>query len=134
MPKASVLLIRTSFVYLLLGFSLGGLLLANKGLPLNPRLWQFLPAHIDFLFFGWTVQLAMGVAFWILPRFRQAPKRGDPRIMYASYTLLNAGIFALLVAPAFSAAAWLPVTGRLAEAAAVLLFGANTLPRIGPRE
>lgn len=55
--------------YLVLGFTLGLLLLVNKGVPIHPALWRLLPAHAEFLLLGWTLQLALGVAYWILPRF-----------------------------------------------------------------
>ena len=69
MPRLSIWYIRASLLYLVLGFTLGGLLLFNKGIPLDPRIWILLPAHIESVLFGWTVQLVMGMAFWILPDF-----------------------------------------------------------------
>ena len=56
-------------LYLALGMTVGALLLFHKGIPLHPALWRWLPPHLEFLLVGWTLQLAMGVAFWILPRF-----------------------------------------------------------------
>jgi hypothetical protein len=76
-PLLSVWFIRLSLVYLALGFTFGGLLLLNKGLPISPLAWRLLPAHIEFVLFGWTVQLVMGMGFWILPRFAAPPVRGD---------------------------------------------------------
>lgn len=69
MPRLSQWLIRTALIYLLLGFTLGALLLTHKGIPLHPALWSWLPTHIEFLLMGWIAQLTMGVAFWILPRY-----------------------------------------------------------------
>ncbi len=56
MPRLSQWIIRTAFIYLLLGFTFGALLLAHKGVPLHPALWSWLPAHIEFLLMGWIVQ------------------------------------------------------------------------------
>ena len=69
MPRLSQWYIRSAFIYLFLGFTIGALLLANKGIPLHPALWGWLPIHIEFLLIGWLLQLILGMAFWILPRF-----------------------------------------------------------------
>ena len=69
MPRLSQWIIRATFIYLLVGFTVGAFLLAHKGVPLHPALWSLLPAHIEFLLMGCVVQLTMGVAFWILPRY-----------------------------------------------------------------
>ena len=59
------------------------LLLWNKGVPISPYIWTLLPSHIEFLLIGWTVQLALGVAFWILPRWQT--QRGDVRPAWAAF-------------------------------------------------
>lgn len=41
---------------------------------------------------GWMIQLAMGVAFWILPRFRRGAPRGEERWSWLALVLVNAGI------------------------------------------
>ena len=69
MPRLSVWSIRTAMLYLGLGFLWGALMLFEKGAPVAPSLLRLLPMHIEFVLIGWTMQLAMGVAFWILPRF-----------------------------------------------------------------
>ncbi|HLV45033.1 MAG TPA: hypothetical protein VKY39_08745, partial [Aggregatilineales bacterium] len=63
MPRLSVWMVRASLLYLGLGFTFGALMLANKGVPLHPRLWALLPLHAEMLLVGWAIQLAMGVAF-----------------------------------------------------------------------
>ena len=60
MPLLSQWMVRTALIYLILGFTFGGLLLTHKGIPLHPSLWAWLPAHIEFLLMGWIVQLTMG--------------------------------------------------------------------------
>src|SRR5436309_14719549 len=69
MPRVSRWLVQASLVYLALGFTLGAVLLFNKGIPLTPVLVRLLPAHIEFLLVGCVIQLVMGVATWIFPRF-----------------------------------------------------------------
>jgi hypothetical protein len=132
MPRLSVVFIRLGLVHLAIGFTLGGLLLANKGQPLHPATWSLLPAHIEFLLSGWTLQLTMGVAFWILPRFSRAPRRGNERLAWTALALVNLGVLLAGVGPLLSASPWLVLGGRLAQAAAALLFVLHAWPRVKP--
>jgi hypothetical protein len=134
MPRLSQWMIRTALIYLLLGVTVGALLLAHKGLPIHPALWAWLPAHIEFLLMGWIVQLTMGVAFWILPRYWQKPHR--PRETYAqvAYLLLNLGIWLVVAGTTFRAGTWALTAGRFVQLAAVAGFAAHNWRRIVPRE
>ena len=132
MPRLSIWMIRAALLYLAVGFTFGGLLLFHKGLPLSPVLWSLLPAHIEFLLFGWTVQLIMGVAFWILPRFSREPRRGNLPLACMAFALLNLGVwlagFGHLLFP--RAAPLIGLLGRAAEAGAALAFAAHAWPRV----
>lgn len=130
MPRLSVWVIRTALLYLGAGFTLGALMLSNKGLAYEPMLWRLLPLHIECLIFGWMVQLALGVAFWIMPRFTGESKRGDERFAWAGYALLNAGILAVCLGQWLGAQGGMLFLGRLAEFAAALLFAASLWPRV----
>jgi hypothetical protein len=150
MPRLSVWFIRAALLYLALGFTLGMLLLANKGVLISPTIWQLLPAHIEFLLLGWTVQLALGVAFWILPRWQT--QRGDVRGAYLAFFLLNLGIWCVVLAPwldlwrttmldtgrsigpaaAWGVGSWLLTFGRACEAAAAGTFALHAWPRVKP--
>ena len=102
MPKLSALFVRLSLLYLWLGITFGTLLLINKGMPFAPWLWKLLPAHIEVLLLGWLVQLAMGIAFWILPRFFRGKPRGDERWSLAGLILLNLGILLVVAQDLFT--------------------------------
>jgi len=131
MPRLSVYFIRASLVYLALGFTFGGLLLANKGLMFLPSIWTFLPVHIEFSFMGWMIQLAMGVAFWILPRFSSHPIRGDERLSWLAFFLMNLGIW-MVVLQIFIPLQWLTLMGRTLELLGVGLFAVGNWRRIKP--
>lgn len=130
MPRLSAWFVRAALVYLGLGFTVGGLLLANKGIPLHPLTWRLLPAHIEFLLLGWTLQLVFGVAFWILPRWRT--QRGDVRPAWAALILLNAGIWFVVLTGWLARPAWSLALGRLLETTAVIAFAIHAWPRIKP--
>lgn len=134
MPRLSQWYIRLSFLYLLLGFTFGGLLLAHKGVPIHSALWSLLPAHIEFLLIGWVVQLTMGVAFWIAPRFWKSPRRGNETGAYLAICLLNAGLLLVATSPLLReippADSWAMLLGRLAEASAAAAFAHHLWQRI----
>jgi hypothetical protein len=131
MPRLSVWMVRLSLAHLAMGFTFGSLLLANKGIPFAPAVWSLLPAHMELLLVGWVVQLAMGVAFWILPRFGQGASRGDERLAWLAFGLLNLGVVLIAAQPVIRLA-WLPLAGRLAESGAALLFLLSQWRRVKP--
>ncbi len=134
MPRFSRWIIRAAFIYLLLGFTVGALLLTHKGVPLHPALWGWLPAHIEFLLVGWVVQLTMGVAFWILPRYWEKPARPKARYAQVAFGLLNLGIWLVVAGTTFGGGRWVLFAGRVAEAVAVALFAGHAWQRIVSRE
>ncbi len=130
MPRLSIWMIRTALSYLLLGFTIGALLLAHKGIGLHPMLWRLLPLHIEFLLTGWTVQLAMGVAYWILPRFMSERRRVG--LAWLAYLLLNGGICCIVISVSFPTWGSLAVVGRSLEAGAAVAFVLHAWPRVKP--
>ena len=136
MPRLSQLMIRTALLWLAIGYSVGGLVLLTKGLSLLPWLWALRAAHIHMLLVGWVVQLACGVAFWILPRLDARGARGDERLVWGCYVALNGGVVlgalhdplvALVACPSW--AALLVLMGLLYMLAAVL-FAIHAWPRV----
>lgn len=133
MPRASRWFIRASLVNLALGFTLGALLLCNKAVGLTPELTRLLPAHIEFLLVGWVIQLVMGVATWILPRFAvPSSAYGSAAVAWVAFGLLNAGVWLAAAGPVAAGrlGGVLPLLGRLAEAAAAVAFAANVWARV----
>lgn len=130
MPKLSVWAIRAALVYLFAGFSFGMLMLANKGVLISPQLWILLRAHMEFLLVGWTAQLALGVAFWILPRLSTVPgsqgERGNEKLAWAALILLNLGV----ILASLGGAALL--AGRVCQVLGAVLFAAHAWVRVRP--
>ena len=129
MPRLSVWFVRASLIFFLLGFSFGALLLAQKGFSYYPPVWTLFPVHMEFLLIGWFAQLAMGVAFWILPRFSAGSPRGNVNLAWISFVLINAG----LIIGAFQL--WFPAAiliGRLFEIGAAIIFAISLWRRIKP--
>jgi hypothetical protein len=125
-------MVKAALLYLALGFTLGGFLLANKGISLHPALWLLLPAHQEFLLSGWMFHLALGVVLWILPRFSQEPKRGNTRLAWAGWVLLNLGIWAIGLSHLAPGWVWLSLLGRSLQAGGGVAFAVHAWPRIKP--
>lgn len=128
MPRLSVWMIRVALLHLGVGFTIGGLMLSNKGVPYAPTVWTMIGAHIELLLFGWMAQIAMGMAFWILPRFNNTnpdQRYGRVWLAWSAFVLLNAGV--LLVSLGLSTLA-----GRILEALAAGCFVLHIWPRVKP--
>jgi len=132
MPRPSVWLIRTALLYLGAGFTIGALILLQKCLPYWAAVWQLLPLHIEVLLIGWTTQFAMGVAYWILPRFLHGAARGDVRLVWLAFVLLNLGVLSAGLGGWLGAPGLVLLAGRGAEMLAVALFALQAVPRVKP--
>jgi len=130
MPKLSRWMIRTALGYLAVGFCLGGLLLAKKAFPAMSVSYKLLPVHTELLIFGWTLQLVMGVAYWILPRFSSARPRGPEWPVLLSIFLLNAGIILVLLTELAFVPSEFQIFGRIMEAGAAFTFAVHAWPRV----
>ncbi|MGE5144012.1 MAG: hypothetical protein ACM3OA_11285 [Acidobacteriota bacterium] len=129
MPRVSVWLIRAALLYLGAGFTLGALLLVNKGTGVAPAVWHWLPVHFELLLVGWFVQLVMGVAYWIFPRFGMTrAARGREELAWAAFGFLNAGVW-LVCLGALDLGSMTILLGRLSETLSAGLMAANIWAR-----
>ncbi len=131
MPGLSRLFLRLSLLHLMVGLTLGALLLTGKGLPAwGGRLWGLLPPHVSALLWGWTTQFVMGVAYWILPRVGGARPRSA--LAWAALVLLNAGLGGMYLAYLFATPRWLLLLIRATPLGACLAFAVHAWPRVRP--
>jgi cbb3-type cytochrome oxidase subunit 1 len=130
LPRLSVWFVRTALVYLAIGFTLGAVLLAAPGLQLGVPAARLRPVHIEFMLTGWMVQLALGVAFWILPRFRVGAERGREEIAWVSYALLNIGVMMAAAGGIMGLPAAVPFLGHAAQGVAAGAFALHAWPRV----
>lgn len=118
MALVSVWYVRAALVHFLLGVTAGAWQLAAT-IDLLPDLSLLVrPIHIELLLLGWLVQLAVGVATWILPF--SGSVSSDKRF-WSAWSALNGGIL-LVVVGTLTDAAVLKVLGRGGEVAAGLLL------------
>lgn len=130
MPRLSCWFIRAALLYLLLGFTIGGLLLAQKGVALQPLIWRALQAHAEFLLLGWVLQMALGVGYWVLPRTEGRRQRGA--WAWASLVLLNGGIWMVALPSTLGFSPWTALLGRTLELGGVVSYLVHVLPRVRP--
>lgn len=122
MPSISRWMIRCSFIYLLLGIAMGTVMLIHKAYPLHPAVWQLLPIHIEITIFGWIIQLTLGTAYWMLPRFLEAPKRGSAWLGILMVLILNVGILFTVLDDVIQTELPVQLLGRCLELLAVFIF------------
>lgn len=131
MPRLSAWMVRAALLHLGIGMTLGGLILFHKAIPFAPEVWRGWPLHIELLLFGWLVQLAMGVAFWIIPRFSTPPRYGRVWLAVLAALLLNAGVW-LGAAGAWWGSPAAQMLGRLSLLLAGVAFAVHIAPRVKP--
>lgn len=127
MPALSAWSVRAALCWLAVAALLGALILARAPLG-HPEWAAWIPAHGEVMLVGWMMQLAFGVAHWILPRQPVAPAAtaGDPRgnVLPVLFVLLALNTGVVLVVAGFV------LPGRVLEAAAAIGYAAQAVPRI----
>lgn len=121
-----------SLLYLILGFTLGSLLLFHKGVNLHPLLWSLRPAHIEMTLFGFITQLALGVGYGIFPRYRSPHPRGNPSLHTVLLVLINSGIMVYTLGSLDLGPEWFTPAGAAARTVGFAGFGITLWTRIRP--
>jgi hypothetical protein len=137
MPLLARIMVRAALIWQALGFSGAALLLAAKAGVAPPIFWNLLEAHLQALFFGWMIQFAGGVAYWIAPRFDAAGSRGRNWPVIGACIGLNLAALlptlrAVLSIAGLPAPLWLAALGGLCALVGCALLAAHLWPRILP--
>lgn len=122
MPIPSRWMIKASLIHLFAGFFTGALILLSKAYTGLSPVWVLLPIHIEVSIFGWIIQLTMGTAYWILPRFLVGSSRGNPELAKIMVILLNTGILIIVASHLDIISSTATVLGRILEVSAIILF------------
>ena len=138
MDRLTIVMVRCSLGWLLVGVVIGGLMLVDRGIPGQWRQW-LQPSHGHILFVGWMLQFALGIAYWLVPRKRSDTRplgyRETPALVGA--VALNVGIALRVVAEPLertghASDVTLDLLGAssVLQVAAVVIFVAQLWPRI----
>jgi cyanate permease len=111
-PPLARTFVKAAFVYFVAALLLGALMVFD-GLGTGQWLRSAYLSQIHLLVVGWISQLAIGVAYWMFPRFlkEQNPlPRGADRLTWTVILCLNAGLILRFLFEPFaltSGQAWL---------------------------
>src|SRR5262245_19334965 len=93
MPSITRWHVRTALACLVVAVVLGVLM------PLSaPIAGAFRAPYFHILMVGWATQLIFGIAYWMFPKFSSTHPRGDERLAWAVYGLLNGGLLVRIIA------------------------------------
>ncbi len=139
MPRLTRWYLRTALVCFVLGLFVGLLLAARGVLALPDALSSLSPIYFHLLMVGWVTQLIFGVVFWMFPKQSLERPRGNERLGWVTFGLLNAGLLLRVVAEPWQSLAPAALPGSLLALSAGLqwlaglAFVANTWPRVKER-
>jgi hypothetical protein len=138
MPTLSRWFLKGGLVCLGVGALAGALILVHKGTGRFPTLWVLLPAHTYLMVVGGISQCALGVCYWILPRFEGRKSRRATWLAWGSYAMLNGSIVLIACHPLLQvllgvSAATVAFKGAgVLQGMAALAFVLHIWPRIRP--
>ena len=139
MPTLTRFHIKSAFLWLAAAMTLGIVLALAPVVALPGWVVYLSPAFFHLIMVGWVTQMIFGVIFWMFPIVSRARPRGNERLGWAVYGLLNGGLALRLVAePANSVApgggwGWVLVVSALMQWLAAVLFVINAWPRVKER-
>ena len=110
MPTVTRWALRTALAFAAITM-VAGVLLVWPGAPSLPY-----PTYLHLFTVGWLTNLIFGVAHWMFPRASAERPRGDARLAWAGWGMLNAGLALRVVGEALSR----PPSGGLLLASALL--------------
>jgi fluoride ion exporter CrcB/FEX len=132
MPPIARTFVKAAFLYFLAAFLLGALMMLDRWLGFSRWLRALTMSQLHLLVVGWITQLAIGVAYWMFPRFlkEQDPRpRGSDALAWFVLASLNAGLLLRFAVEPFylmDAQSWLAALMALAgvlQALSAFAFG-----------
>jgi heme/copper-type cytochrome/quinol oxidase subunit 1 len=139
MPRLTRYFIKTAFIDLAVALLLGVLLAAQAAFDLPAGIAALSPVFFHLFMVGWVAQLIFGMLFWMLPKYSKERPRGDERLAWAAYVLINVGLVLRVIGePVNVVRADLGVGWLLGLSALLQLIGgwafiANAWPRVKER-
>lgn len=92
MPTLSRYFIKVGLLYLVVGLLMGVIMRLQPIMNWSGQIQLFRPVYFHLLFIGWVTQIIMGVGYWMFPKLSRETPRGNERVGWAVFILLNAGL------------------------------------------
>lgn len=137
MPPLTRWYIKTALAYLIAALLLAVVLAIPSDLPLFIRFMN--PAYFHLFLVGWVTQMIFGVIYWMFPIVRRATPRGNERLGWTSYILLNMGLLLRVIGEPLTATnpgggvGWLLTISALLQWLAAVIFVFLAWPRVKER-
>lgn len=106
MPPLTRWYIKSALIYFIAALVIGVVLLAQPVFNLPLAVLTLSPVYFHLLLVGWVTQLIFGVVYWMFPKYSAAQPRGNERLGWATYGLLNLGLVLRLIGEP-----WVALTG-----------------------
>jgi hypothetical protein len=91
-PTLTRWFIKSSLIYLVTALFLGLILALPESVAL-PSFVRFMnPPYFHLFLVGWVTQMIFGVIYWMFPIITRERPRGNERLGWSCYILLNAGL------------------------------------------
>lgn len=138
MPRTVRWFIKAAMVWFVLGLLSAFWLVLGQASDV-PTLPGLRPLYLHLIVVGWLTQLIFGVAYWMFPRFSTNSPRGNEKLGWVMFILLNTGLTLRAVGePLVSSqtillAGWLLSLSALLQMSAGWLFVGLVWPRVKER-
>lgn len=139
MPALTRFYIKSALIYLVLALLLAVVLALPDTVAVPDFIAFMTPAFFHLFLVGWVTQMIFGVIYWMFPIITREEPRGNERLGWTSYLLLNGGLLLRVIGEPLSgmrpggAAGWLLMLSALLQWLAVVLFVFLAWPRVKER-
>jgi len=139
MPPLTRWHIKSAFVYLAVAMLLGAALALGAVTRIPNWIAYLSPVFFHLVMVGWVTQMIIGVIFWMFPIVTRARPRGNEKLAWATYILLNVGLIMRVLCEPLNVMnpagvwGWGLVLSALFQWLAAVFFVFNSWPRVKER-
>jgi hypothetical protein len=139
MPIVTRWFIKSALVYLAAALLLALVLALPNSVSLPDFIRFMNPAYFHLFLVGWVTQMIFGVIHWMFPIITRARPRGNEKLAWASYLLLNAGLLLRVLGEPLTSIrpeagfGWLLAVSAVLQWLAAVFFVTLAWPRVKER-
>ena len=139
MPVLTRWFIKAALVYLAAALLLALVLALPDAVETPPFVRAMNPGYFHLFLVGWVTQMIFGVVYWLFPIITRARPRGNERLGWACFVLLNIGLLLRVVGEPLTSVrpeaglGWLLAIAALLQWLAAVLFIVLAWPRVKER-